>query len=970
MGSYDFDPFEDVPDRHKTPGQGWAAKFNSAAPRTMDLSLRHVLMPSVSEVVCVRFSPDGGLVAVGIDCGVQIFRTDTRQMFCEMKHGLIQWGQPDLVRALCFLAVGNILAAAGDDGKVRLWDVNSRSVIQTFLGHEATVTCLQLSKDGRFIVSGSEDRTVRCWDTNSGQEVAKCVLAHGVLSLSVSPVANILAVGTLHGAVVLEGTTFEVVETIGEDGAHDNAVHSVAFSPHGSRLATASLDKTVGVWDMPSTGGSKPGFLRAMEGHKDTVLSVCWAENGRWVISGSKDGSFLISDSESGQTQATVYGHSNIVLSVTSMPAQRLFATAGSDLGRVMLWSYTIRAEPDVAPTADDAASAPRPNLKRPGSGLPLQYLPPSKKHFPIFMGDGESDWSAATLLIREVCMLKMLDQLTDKPEWWLKVHDAEITSRWKTEALGMDWTAYREYGDFTTAMADACIVEMKKKAALYEKTGLVPVLDYSACVVKSDTVAADLFGKLRDAVRPLENVPEDQKDWHPGSDGKVLDLVHPSLWPLVYARTRILTDKTCNVQDCMDACGQGTVLSKPTRAELVMTPRWPYGQDGLSVTSLSLNFQWLPCDVEIDEDGHASIDSYINNLNPAEHAELYSIIGGFIQQSLPAWDVIYRWPEEYSFQRLTARKVGPNCTTPDVCRAHYECLPGNRPVDERELDQEDDEFGPYSSDSESSSVRNQLDNEWFDRTHPVILPDAQPEEGLSPDRFFHLGPGDVRSSNFFNGESRIQVIVKLANIHLTPEKPTYEGGSWHIEGQLNEHICGTALFYYDNENITESRLAFRTKSNREELDTGLDYGQSDYRSIARTFAIDPRPGHDSTVQDIGSVLTRQGRAVFFPNLYQHQVRPFSLADPSRPGHRKILALFLVDPAIPVISTAQVPPQQPHWRAGQAAEAASSSGAAATDVIDWAEAVRIRGELMNERSALQTQTTERYEQATFNFCEH
>ncbi|TWU79166.1 hypothetical protein ED733_008872 [Metarhizium rileyi] len=961
MDSYDSDPFADVPDRHKVLGQGWAAKFNPAVPRVMDLNLRHIIAPSVSEVFCVRFSPDGTLIAVGIDCGVQIFRTDTRQMYCELKHALSEWGRSNLVRAVCFLGQGNILAAGGDDGKVRLWDIHRRGVSQTLLGHEATVTCLERSKDSTLLMSGSEDKSVRFWDTSCGQETAKCVLAHCVVSLSLSPDAKMLAVGTLHGAMLLDGTTCGFIGKLGEEGAHDDAVHAVAFSPNGSRLATASSDKRVRIWSMHSH--IEPTLLYAIEAHEDTVLSVCWAENGRWVISGSKDKSFLITDSGSGKTQATVYGHSNTVLSVTSMPTQCLFATAGSDLGRVMVWSYSLRAEPDLTFTAEGANSDTQPSLKRPGSGLPLHFLPPSKKHFPIFMGDGHRDWTAATLLIREVCMLKMLDQLTDKPEWWLKVFDAGIVARWKAEALRMDWAAYRKYGDFTAAMADACIVETRRKAKLFEKTGLIPVYDYSACVIKSDAVSAELFHKLKKAAMSLENVPESQKDWHPGSHGKVLDLVHPSLWPLVYGRTRILTDKTCNVRTCLGVRGQGVVLSKPLASDLVSKQHWPYEDDGQTIPSLSLHFQWLPCEVTIDTYGHAAIDSYINNLNPSEHAELYSIIGGFIEQSLPAWDVIYRWPDEFSFQRLMAKRVGPNCTTPSICQLNDECSPWNRPLNDGEPERGEDESDYMGL--ESTSPRGRLDSEWFDKTHGVLLPDAKPEESLKPDGYFHLTPDHVRSSQFFGGKSRIQVIVKLANIHLTPESPTYAGGSWHIEGQLNEHICATALFYYDNENITESRLAFRTKANREELDTDLSYQQSDYRSIARTFAIDPRPGHDSTVQEMGSVLTRSGRAVFFPNLYQHRVQPFSLADPSRPGHRKILALFLVDPAIPIISTAQVPPQQPHWR-GEG----SSSESMIPDAIHWAEAVRIREELMKERSVLQTKTTEKYEEATFNFCEH
>jgi Protein of unknown function (DUF4246) len=77
--------------------------------------------------------------------------------------------------------------------------------------------------------------------------------------------------------------------------------------------------------------------------------------------------------------------------------------------------------------------------------------------------------------------------------------------------------------------------------------------------------------------------------------------------------------------------------------------------------------------------------------------------------------------------------------------------------------------------------------------------------------------------------ERGLQDIVKLVNIHLTLEKPSYGCGTWYVEGQLlssstpnfelndyshkflqqNEHI---ALYYYDV-NITESRLSFRQQT-------------------------------------------------------------------------------------------------------------------------------------------------------------
>lgn len=513
------------------------------------------------------------------------------------------------------------------------------------------------------------------------------------------------------------------------------------------------------------------------------------------------------------------------------------------------------------------------------------------------------------------------------------------------------------------------CIKELRVKAEIYEKTGLIPVIDYSACAIKSDKLIPDeLKEALKAAVAPFENVPPNRLDWHPGSDGKVLDLVHPSLWPLLYGRSRILKDKRITVDNCLEHCGMGDTIPVPDVNDIeIHKASWT---TVLDVQCLSNKFQWLPCDVDLTGET-PKIESYINNVHPVKHAALYPVIEQFIAKSLPAWDIVYRWPNDFQVQRVTAEQVGKECAIEEVCSGgdFWGCRPTNRPVNEDEDPRQDDE---EEEDWYEDSERKRLDEEWFNAHHTFMTPDHKTET----EDLIKLKAEDVKTSGFFNGASRVQVIVKLANIHLTPEKPDYKGGSWHIEGQLNEHICSTALYYYDCDNITDCHLDFRTPGNQEELTENLNYEQDDHASIRHTFAIKG----DETLQDIGSVLTRADRMLFFPNVYQHHVSPFQLADKTRPGHRKILALFLVDPAIPIISTANVPPQQRHWWSENAIpqDRLGKLPPEVTDMvvknmgfpISEVEAKSLREELMAERTVMTENVGEKLMNVEWSFCEH
>ena len=153
---------------------------------------------------------------------------------------------------------------------------------------------------------------------------------------------------------------------------------------------------------------------------------------------------------------------------------------------------------------------------------------------------------------------------------------------------------------------------------------------------------------------------------------------------------------------------------------------------------------------------------------------------------------------------------------------------------------------------------------------------------------------------------------------------------------------------------------------------------------VQKTFGIDP---DGPLLHNLGTVVTKTGRCIAFPNIYQHQVQPFALSDPSRSGHRKILAFFLVDPSLehPRPSTTVVPPQQREWMyltvRNLAASPQSHFSKLPVELLDTivdevgglmdrTEAEGLRLELMDERSVMTERNTEEIFTIPFNLCEH
>ncbi|PCG98106.1 Protein of unknown function DUF4246 [Penicillium occitanis (nom. inval.)] len=577
-----------------------------------------------------------------------------------------------------------------------------------------------------------------------------------------------------------------------------------------------------------------------------------------------------------------------------------------------------------------------------PGFTLPLNWKPGSSiEIFPCALDADQIDDGGYTAFLktkREILMMRMMNTITDKPDWDKKIYNTEITDKWTKEIVDSG-------ADISPKMLEWIWAELKHKAETLEENGGM-VTAFNPGVVWSNTaISKGLQEDLKAAVLPLEQVPEEEKDYHPRSDQRVVDLVHPSLFPVVYGRTRILRDEILTRDDYLSWSGKTEILPQPSDPEGMLSgTRWGHR----IIKLFSTKFQWLPCDVEFEEEG-CRIVSYINNLHPQKHKELYQVIEKVIAKTIPLWD--------------ESLHEAVNEPRPRIPYDRVEYLPSDEPQPDWEEDQEGHEA-------------------WYDKQ---VVKQPEPQGDFQPLKQKHYKWGEQLSLRNLFREKGLQVIVKLANIELTPDKPRYEGGTWHVEGQLNEHICATAIYYYSTENITESTLSFRTRADNYSFDD-VGYEQSRHDFLQQVYGFGPETDGYSdcpVTQDLGDVSCHEGRLLTFPNVLQHRVAPFELADKTKPGHRKILALFLVDPSIRIISTANVPPQRADWVAERDQLRAELlerklpvelQQMVLKDVDDipitMEEAKQYREELMEERRAVQDEQSEMFAIGNFSLCEH
>jgi WD40 repeat protein/serine/threonine protein kinase len=294
---------------------------------------------------CVAFHPEGQyLASAGKDQKVKVWDwTSGEKVFealCDAVHG------NGTAYAVAFSPDGRQLAA-GSNGDVTLWDWRSGQKLHTLAGDEKQQISVAYCRDGR-LASGNWAGHVKLWDAAAGGEplAAFSESRRPISALAFDKDGGRLAVASFNRCVeVWNTTTCEIVHTLRHTGG---VVLGVAFTPDGRRLASTGQDKIVRVWDAASDQE-----VLTLRGHTGICGCVAFSPDGRRLASASEDKTICVWDASpleghEGQETMTLEA-GNEIWSLAVSPDGHKMASAG--------WSLPVQVR--NARTGEDAVEFP-----------------------------------------------------------------------------------------------------------------------------------------------------------------------------------------------------------------------------------------------------------------------------------------------------------------------------------------------------------------------------------------------------------------------------------------------------------------------------------------------------------------------------------------------------------------------------------------------------------------------------------
>jgi WD40 repeat protein len=297
-------------------------------------------------VHAVAFAPDGVTIASGgleMDKTLKTWNVRTGALIQTLLgHGTVGQLYAE-INSVAFSPGGKLIASAGRDGQVIVWNLEGGTLLHRLGGHRGAAVGLAFAPGGQMLASGGEDRLIRIWDIASGRLI-RTLDGHrdAVCALAFSPSGDILASADTDWAHHRgrDASRFPGPDTgrrgewrlwdastgaIQRTKAEPDRVSSLAFSPDGQSLA-CGVGREVRLYQVRSESSG-----RTVISHDGPVTSLAFAPDGKALYSGSHDRTARRVNFPSGMEVWRAHGYWEQVNSVAISSDGRLIAAGSSD---------------------------------------------------------------------------------------------------------------------------------------------------------------------------------------------------------------------------------------------------------------------------------------------------------------------------------------------------------------------------------------------------------------------------------------------------------------------------------------------------------------------------------------------------------------------------------------------------------------------------------------------------------------